>query len=219
MLEEEAPCDQLPMDHGGVHKNIYRKRKPSMGKLSTLVVEDGQSQREILRDFLLDEGHDVVEAENGNKAVEAVKLNKIIEAGRLAPSAANRQPWRFYVVSSDENLAKIRKCYSKSWFGDAPHVLIVAGKRKAAWTRAADGYNALETDLTIAMDHIILAAESLGVGTCWIAAFDPDELKKTGILSGDEEVFAITPLGYQKKDFKKSGNKNRKPFAEVVKFV
>jgi nitroreductase len=165
------------------------------------------TNRESIRDY------------DPEKAVEAVKLNKIIEAGRLAPSAANRQPWRFYVVSSDENLAKIRKCYSKSWFGDAPHVLIVAGKRKAAWTRAADGYNALETDLTIAMDHIILAAESLGVGTCWIAAFDPDELKKTGILSGDEEVFAITPLGYQKKDFKKSGNKNRKPFAEVVKFV
>jgi nitroreductase len=153
------------------------------------------------------------------KAVEAVKLNKIIEAGRLAPSAANRQPWRFYVVSSDENLAKIHKCYSKPWFGDAPHVLIVAGKRKAAWTRAADEYNALETDLTIAMDHMILAAESLGVATCWIAAFDPDELKKTGILSGNEEVFAITPLGYPTKDFKKSGNKNRKPFAEVVKFI
>jgi len=44
-----------------------------MGKLSTLVVEDGQSQREILRDFLRDEGYDVVEAENGNKAIEAVK--------------------------------------------------------------------------------------------------------------------------------------------------
>lgn len=163
--------------------------------------------RESIRDY---------DAEN---AVEAVKLNKIIEAGRLAPSAANRQPWCFYVVSSDENLAKIRNCYNKPWFGDAPHVLIVAGKRKAAWTRATDGYNALETDLTIAMDHMILAAESLGVGTCWIAAFDPDELKKTGILSNDEEVFAITPLGYPKKDFKKSGNKNRKPFAGVVKFV
>lgn len=44
-----------------------------MGKLSTLVVEDGQSQREILRDFLRDEGYDVVEAKNGDKAIEAVK--------------------------------------------------------------------------------------------------------------------------------------------------
>ncbi len=153
------------------------------------------------------------------RLVETDKLHRIIDAGRLAPSAANRQPWRFYVISSAENLEKIRPCYSKKWFSDAPHVLIVAGKRSEAWTRSSDGYNALETDLTIAMDHIILAAEALGVATCWIAAFDPDKLGQAGILDPDEEVFAMTPLGYPKTGFVKSGKKIRKPLDEVVKFV
>ena len=150
------------------------------------------------------------------KPVEQEKLERILEAGRIAPSAANRQPWRFYLVSSPGYLEKTRACYSRSWFSDAPHILIVAGKRDEAWTRQHDGYNTLETDLTIAMDHMILAAEDEGVGTCWIAAFDYEKLKQGGILKPGEEVFAITPLGYPKKGFKKRGAKDRKPLGEVL---
>jgi len=152
-----------------------------------------------------------------DRPVENEKLNLILEAGRIAPSAANRQPWRFYLVSSPEYLSKIRTCYARSWFSDAPHVLIVAGKRHEAWTRQSDGYNALETDLTIAMDHMILAAEAEEIGTCWIAAFDPEKLQLTGILGPDEEVFAMTPLGYSCDGFVKRAIKDRKPFEEVVK--
>ena len=151
--------------------------------------------------------------------VDKEKISRILEAGRLAPSAANKQPWKFYLISSVENLAKIRECYGRSWFKAAPHVLVVAGKKALAWTRQADGYNSLETDLTIAMDHMILAAESEGIGTCWIAAFDPKALKNTGLFENDETVFAITPLGYQNKGFTKSNSKNRKPFNEVVAFI
>jgi len=146
-------------------------------------------------------------------------LNHILEAGRLAPSAANKQPWKFYLISSKENLCKIKACYGRSWFKDAPHVLVVAGKKEQAWTRQSDGYNSLETDLSIAMDHLILAAEAEGIGTCWIAAYDPAALKNTGLFENDEIVFAITPLGYQNKGFTKSGLKNRKPFNDVVSFI
>ncbi|MBE0637340.1 MAG: nitroreductase family protein [Bacteroidales bacterium] len=156
---------------------------------------------------------------DSKRIVEPEKLKMILEAGRLAPSAANRQPWRFYLVSSDENLAKVRECYHRQWFKDAPHLLIVAGKRSLAWSREADGYDTLQTDLTIAMDHMILAAESLGVGTCWIVAFDPQKLRATGILEDEEEAFFMTPLGYPEKDFNKTGRKIRKPFDEVVKFI
>jgi nitroreductase len=153
------------------------------------------------------------------KPVGKEKLDRILEAGRIAPSAANRQPWCFYLISSSEYLDKIRTCYARSWFSDAPHVLVVAGRRQEAWTRQADGYNALETDLTIAMDHMILAAEAEGVGTCWIAAFDPEKLKQAGILEAGEEVFAMTPLGYPRNGFEKRVAKDRKPFEEVVKFL
>lgn len=153
------------------------------------------------------------------RPVEQEKLDRILEAGRLAPSAANRQPWKFYLISKPENLARIRKCYAKGWFDDAPQILVVAGKRDQAWTRGSDGYNALETDLTIAMDHMILAAEAEGIGTCWIAAFDPENLKNAGIIDPDETVFAITPLGYPKPGFEKRGQKLRKTAKEVIVYL
>jgi len=95
----------------------------------------------------------------------------------------------------------------------------VAGKANQAWVRASDGYNSLETDLAIVMDHIILAAEAEGVGTCWIAAFDADELKNTGLFEKNETVFSITPLGYPKPGFEQSTLKTRKPIEEVAVYL
>ncbi len=153
------------------------------------------------------------------RPVDRAVLERVLEAGRIAPSAANRQPWRFLLVSSPEMLAKIRPCYSAAWFQAAPHVLIVTGSRREAWTRKVDGWNALETDLAIAMDHLILAATNEGLGTCWIAAFSPDVLTKALGLSDDEEVLAVTPLGYQKSDYRRKGTKDRKPLNEVARFL
>jgi nitroreductase len=146
-------------------------------------------------------------------------LNRILDAGRLAPSACNNQPWEFILVSSKDMLEKIRPCYKASWFQTAPHILIVKGFRNKAWIRQDDGYNSLETDLTIAMDHMILAAEYAEIGTCWVAAFNPEILRKALDLNEDEEVFAISPLGYTPDVFKKKKNKRRKDFKEVIKFL
>jgi nitroreductase len=145
-------------------------------------------------------------------------LARIVDAGRIAPSAANRQPWRFIVVSSREILTQVRRTYSKPWFQEAPHVLIVTGKTGDSWTRQ-DGWNSIETDLTIAMDHMILAAENEGVGTCWISAFDPSALRTALGLSSDDRVYAITPLGYPKPGFNKKGQKQRKTLQEVVRYL
>ncbi len=165
------------------------------------------SQRESIRSY------------DSSKRVPEEILNRILDAGRLAPSAGNRQPWQFLLVSSKEMLEKVRPCYEANWFQDAPHILIVKGNRKEAWTRSSDGYNTLETDLTIALDHMILAAEYEGVGTCWIAAFSPAILRHALDLDESEEVFAITPLGYTPERFTKKGQKRRKLFEEVVKFI
>ena len=154
-----------------------------------------------------------------NKPVEKEILIKILDAGRIAPSAANLQPWKFILVSSEEMLEKVRPCYHRQWFKEAPHILIVKGFKDEAWVRSYDGYNALETDLTIAMDHMILAAENEGVGTCWIAAFDPETLKNALSLKPNEYVFAITPLGYQSDDYIRSNKKSRKTLNEIVEFI
>lgn len=145
-------------------------------------------------------------------------LTRILEAGRLAPSAANRQPWKFIVVSSKEALTKVRPCYDKSWFQEAPHILVVVGTMKEAWVRRFDQYCFLETDLAIAMDHLVLAATNEGVATCWISNFKPDILQTALNLKDHERVFAITPLGYPKLDFERKKEKERKKLEEIVEW-
>jgi nitroreductase len=146
-------------------------------------------------------------------------IEKILEAGRLAPSACNLQPWKFLIIESPEMLQKVRTCYHRDWFRDAPQILIVTGDRDKSWIRSFDGLNSIETDLAIALTHIILAAENEGVGTCWIEAYDPAILRKVLELEYNEVVFGITPLGYQKAGFTKTGIKNRKPLAGIVKYL
>jgi nitroreductase len=146
-------------------------------------------------------------------------LEKILDAGRLAPSARNLQPWKFIVISSAAMLEKVRACYNREWFRDAPHIVVITGLRDQAWNRSYDGYNSVETDVAIAMTHIILAAENEGIGACWIAAFNPYLLKEVLLPGENELIYGITPLGYQKPGFQKSGIKTRKPLGDIVEYM
>jgi nitroreductase len=154
-----------------------------------------------------------------DRQIDNAILNRILNAGRLAPSASNRQPWTFLLVSSKDNLEKVRACYEQPWFQNAPHILIIIGDKTKSWVRSFDGYNSIETDLTIAMDHIILAAEYESIGTCWIEAYDPKILSDAISLKENEVIYSITPLGYQNKGYEKLANKQRKPLEEVVKII
>ncbi len=161
-------------------------------------------------------GRESIRDYDPDRPLEKDTLYRILEAGRLAPSAVNYQPWKFVVVSSPEMLKKVRACYPRPWFQDVPHILVVVGDINSSWVRKHDEYNSLETDLTIAMDHMILAAEYEGVATCWIGAYDPDMLQEALSLKANEKVYSITPLCYPKEGFEKKGNKKRKPIEEVV---
>jgi len=146
-------------------------------------------------------------------------LERILDAGRMAPSACNYQPWEFLVIRSAEMLEKVRACYHREWYKDAPQILVVLGLKDKAWVRSFDGYNSIETDLAIVMTHLILAAENEGVGTCWIEAYDPAILHKALDLKENQVVFGITPLGYPRSGFAKKGNKQRKKLEEIVKYL
>ena len=154
-----------------------------------------------------------------DKPVPKEITEKILNAGRVAPSACNYQPWKFLVISSAEMLEKVKLCYPRDWFKDAPNILVVVGYKDQAWKRKYDGYNSIETDLAIAMTHIILAAENEGLGTCWVEAYDPFKLKEVLKLSDNSVVFGITPLGYQKEGFKKTRVKNRKQLTDIVEYL
>jgi nitroreductase len=146
-------------------------------------------------------------------------LEKILDTGRLAPSACNYQPWKFIVISSSAMLEKVKACYDREWFKDAPHLLVAVGLKDQAWNRVYDGYNSVETDVAIAMTHILLAAENEGVGACWIAAYNPKILREALNLEENQLLFGITPLGYPGAGYKKAMIKNRKPLDEIVKFL
>lgn len=154
-----------------------------------------------------------------DKTIPKEILERVLDAARIAPSAMNRQPWQILVVQSNEMLEKVKSCYSRNWLADSRYILCIKGNIKNSWIREEDGYNSLQTDLTIAMTHIILAAKNEGLGTCWIAAFDSQKLRSALELSDDEFVYAMTPIGYQKDDFIKKNSTPRKSLEEIVTYI
>jgi nitroreductase len=127
--------------------------------------------------------------------IEDEKLQKVLKAARLAPTAANRQPFRIIVISTKGKEEELRRIYHREWFVQAPLVIGIVALPEKAWSRM-DGKNYAEVDATIAMDHLILAAANEGLGTCWIAAFDPKAAREILNLPDDAEPIAFTPLGY-----------------------
>jgi len=96
----------------------------------------------------------------------------------------------------------------------APIVIAACGIPSESWGRR-DGKNYCDVDVAIAMDHLILAATELGLGTCWIGAFNPDAAREILGLPGDVEPIAFTPLGYPADQ---SGHKSRKSLNEIVRY-
>lgn len=148
-------------------------------------------------------------------AVEEEKLNKVLEAARLAPTAANRQPIRFIVIKTKGREDELKRIYGREWFVKAPIVICACAVTFEAWTRR-DGKNYADIDVAIAMDHLILAAADLGLGTCWIAAFDPAEARAILKLPAGVEPVAITPLGYPADQWRA---KTRRPLSELVQYL
>ena len=105
------------------------------------------------------------------KQIEKEKLEIVLEASRVSPSAANRQPWFFIVVREKENLKKVSDCYHREWLYDAQTIIIACADHENSWKRA-DGKDHADIDVSIAVDHMTLAATDLVLATCWICNFD-----------------------------------------------
>jgi nitroreductase len=141
-------------------------------------------------------------------------LHAVLEAARLAPTAANRQAFQLVVIQTAGREAELREVYDREWFVQAPVVVCACGMPAETWVRR-DGKNYSDVDVAIAMDHLILAAASRGLGTCWIGAFDPDAARKVlGLPEGVEPV-AFTPLGYPADQPRP---KKRKALSDLVRY-
>jgi nitroreductase len=127
--------------------------------------------------------------------VEDDKLQKVLEAAVAAPTACNLQPFRLIVIHTRGREAELQRIYPARWFVQAPVVVCVCGIPSLGWSRR-DRKSYCDVDAAIVMDHLILAATDLGLGTCWVGAFDPQAARTILQIPEDVEIIAFTPLGY-----------------------
>lgn len=150
-----------------------------------------------------------------SQEVESEKLAQILEAGRIAPTACNNQPQRIKVITSAEDLAKVDK--STPYRFGAPVVLLICYDKTACWKRKFDGAASGEVDASIVTTHLMLAAQDLGLGACWVMHFDP--VKTTELFALPENIapVAFLPIGYPAQNAVPSErHSDRKPLSDIL---
>jgi nitroreductase len=144
----------------------------------------------------------------GKKKVSKKVLNRILEAGRQAPSASNKQPWHFIVVTDKEIKEKLSYGKSNSFITDSAFTLVgckyVGDDYSRKWSTV---------DTSIALQNMVIAAWSLGVGSCWIGAFKEDEIKQILDIPDDWKVVSLVSFGYPAEPI---GKKEKKSIKEII---
>lgn len=130
------------------------------------------------------------------RPVEQEKLDYILECVRLAPSAVNFQPWRFAIVTDPEKLSALKTAYAREWIQTAPCIIVACGNHDEAWHRKSDGKDHTDVDVSIAVEHLCLAATEQGLGTCWVCNFDTDRCREVMNLPENLDPIALIPIGY-----------------------
>jgi len=146
-------------------------------------------------------------------SVEKEKVDYILECVRYAPSAVNKQPWRFHIVSEDDDKARLQQCYNRDWFKTAPMYVIASILHDEEWVRS-DGKHHGDIDIAIAVEHLCLAATEQGLATCWVCNFDAALCKQLFSLPANEEPAVVIPLGYAADEIRP---KTRKTIEEIVR--
>ena len=95
-------------------------------------------------------------------------LQYILEVTRMAPSAVNKQPWKFVVVKSEAARKQLQECYDRDWFKSAPLYIICMREVDSNWIRKEDNKQHGDIDVAIATEHLCLAATERGLGSCWV---------------------------------------------------
>ena len=142
-------------------------------------------------------------------------LLTVLEAARLAPSWKNRQCWR-YIVVSDASLKQglsdaVRGNPSVEAYANAPYVLVLCADPAGSGNRDEKPY--FMTDAAISFDHVTLAAQSLGLGTCWVGAFNEAPIKELLGIPEAVKVIALSPLGFPDEA---PDARPRKPIADIA---
>lgn len=129
-----------------------------------------------------------------DKALEQQKLNQVMEAARLAPSAKNLQDWRFVIVTDKKNKSAIAKAANNQLFIENASIIIIACSNSDYVMRCGQPVGPI--DISIALEHIALAAVELDLATCWIGSFYPEQVRKILNIPENIPVVQLMALGY-----------------------
>ncbi len=139
-----------------------------------------------------------IRAFSGRDVSEGVE-EQILEAAIRAPSAGNRQSWEFIVVRDPDLKAELaRAAVEQDFLATAPLVILVAANR----ARSAERYGSRGANLYCIQDcaaatqNLMLAATALGLGTCWVGAFDEADVAHLVQLPETVRPLALIPVGY-----------------------
>ena len=150
-----------------------------------------------------------------NKELEEEKITKILEAGRLAPTALNLQPFKIYVVKSEEGIKKMDLATSCRY--GAPVVLLVCADKDKAYKKG--DYSTYEMDASIVTTHMMLEATNLGVDNIWVEAFDEKILREEFDIPSEYMPYLLMQLGYKSEDCPINPLHNkRKSIEELVEY-
>ena len=147
-------------------------------------------------------------------------VTRLLEAAIRAPSAGNRQPWHFIVVRRKEVRQRLAEAaHGQDFVAQAPVVIVICAEPERSATRY--GTRGKEVyclqDTAAATEHILLAATALGLGTCWVGAFDEDAAAQALGLPARLRPVAMLPVGQTMGEL--SAASARRPLSEVVSFL
>ena len=158
-----------------------------------------------------------------NKKISKETIVELLNAARIAPSAVNYQPWRFFICNANEIKQRIAESYPREWFKNAPLYIVACADKSQSWKRASDNKDHGNIDVAIAVTHLMLKATEMGLGTCWVCNFDANILKEALNLDKVLEPVAIIPLGYPSESEDVSGEtaqpKKRKSIEEFTEWM
>jgi nitroreductase len=150
-----------------------------------------------------------------DKAVEKEKLSRVLQAARMAPSASNRQEWRFVVVTDPEKRRRLaEEAAGQRFIAEAPVVIAACAQIDGRIMRC--GQACYPIDVAIAVDHLTLAAVAEGLGTCWIGSFDPEVVRRILAIPKEIVVVELLPLGYPRDP--QPVAKSRLPIETIVRY-
>ena len=132
------------------------------------------------------------------KDVPEKVVEKLIEVASYAPSAGNIQPWKFVIIRKANVIMKLAQAAHQGFIEEAPLVIVICANEKRAevgYGLRGKGLYCIQ-DTAAATQNILLTAYSLGLGTCWVGAFDEDQARKAVNAPKEMRPVAIIPVGY-----------------------